>query len=289
MGKSLKFRELRLGRDAYDKRVGSVTIAASPPPRAAIMTNLLTQLRWQDAVDIALIASVVYWLSLLIRGTRAVQMLGGLVVLFAIYLFSQVFELYTLNWVLDNFLSSILLVIVVLFQNDIRRALTEVGRGSFWGGKERTASGPLVEELTKAVIRLAGRRVGALIVVAREVGLNEYIRTGVPLHAEVRKELIESIFLPGAPLHDGALIIQQGQIVAAGCILPLTSNPNVRQHFGTRHRAAMGLTEETDAIVVVVSEEEGTISLVREGRMTRVLDADAVRDALQPLFAHDVG
>ncbi|NOT57835.1 MAG: TIGR00159 family protein, partial [Deltaproteobacteria bacterium] len=224
-----------------------------------------------------------------IRGTRAVQMLGGLVVLFATYLFSQVFELYTLNWVLDNFLSSILLVIVVLFQNDIRRALTEVGRGSFLGVKERTASGPLVEELTKAVIRLAGKRVGALIVVAREVGLNEYIRTGIPLHAEVRKELIESIFLPGAPLHDGALIIQQGQIVAAGCILPLTSNSNVRQHFGTRHRAAMGLTEETDAIVVVVSEEEGTISLVREGRMTRVLDADAVRDALQPLFAHDVG
>jgi diadenylate cyclase len=253
------------------------------------MTNLLTQLRWQDAVDIALIASVVYWLSLLIRGTRAVQMLGGLVVLFAIYLFSQVFELYTLNWVLDNFLSSILLVIVVLFQNDIRRALTEVGRGSFLGVKARTVYGPLVDELTKAVIRLAGRRVGALIVVAQEVGLNEYIRTGIPLNAEVRKELVESIFLPGAPLHDGALIIQQGKIVAGGCILPLTSNPNVRHALGTRHRAAMGLTEETDAIVVVVSEEEGTISLVREGQIIRGLDATAVRDALQQLFAHEVG
>lgn len=253
------------------------------------MTNLLIQLRWQDAVDIALIASVVYWLSLLIRGTRAVQMLGGLVVLFAIYLFSQIFELYTLNWVLDNFLSSILLVIVVLFQNDIRRALTEVGRGSFLGVKERTGASSVVDELTKAVVRLAGRRIGALIVVAREVGLNEYIRTGIPLNAEVRKELIESIFLPGAPLHDGALIIQQGQLVAAGCILPLTSNPNVRQALGTRHRAALGLTEETDAIVLVVSEEEGTISLVREGRITRALDATAVRDALQQLFAHDVG
>jgi len=271
------------------QRVCDLRVGIEKTAGAAIMTNLLTQLRWQDAVDIALIASVVYWLSLLIRGTRAVQMLGGLVVLFAIYLFSQVFELYTLNWVLDNFLSSILLVIVVLFQNDIRRALTEVGRGSFLGVKERTAHGPLVDELTKAVIRLAGRRIGALIVVAREVGLNEYIRTGIPLNAEVRKELIESIFLPGAPLHDGALIIQQGQIVAGGCILPLTSNPNVRHALGTRHRAAMGLTEETDAIVVVVSEEEGTISLVREGQITRALDAAAVRDALQQLFAHDVG
>ncbi len=253
------------------------------------MTNLLIQLRWQDAVDIALIACVVYWLSLLIRGTRAVQMLGGLVVLFAIYIFSQVFELYTLNWALDNFLSSILLVIVVLFQNDIRRALTEVGRGSFLGVKERTAYGPMLEELTKAVIRLAEKRIGALIVLEREVGLNDYISTGVPLNAEVRKELIESIFLPLAPMHDGALVIQQGRIVAAGCILPLTSNPNVSRTLGTRHRAAIGLTEETDAVVVVVSEEEGTTSLVREGQMMHDLDSPAFRSALQHVFAHEVG
>ena len=253
------------------------------------MNNPLIQLRWQDAVDIALIAVVVYWLSLLIRGTRAVQMLGGLVVLFAIYLFSQVFELYTLNWVLDNFLSSILLVIVVLFQNDIRRALTEVGRGSFLGIKERTAYGPLLDELTKAVNRLAERRIGALIVLEREVGLNDYMSTGIPLDAEVRKELIESIFLPVAPMHDGALVIRQGKIVAAGCILPLTSNPNVRHALGTRHRAAIGLTEETDAVVIVVSEAEGTISLVREGQITRALDAATVRGALQHLFAHEVG
>lgn len=253
------------------------------------MTNLLIQLRWQDAVDIALIASVVYWISLLIRGTRAVQMLGGLVVLFAIYIFSQVFELYTLNWVLDNFLSSILLVTVVLFQNDIRRALTEVGRGSFLGVKERTAYGPMLEELTKAVMRLAEKRIGALIVLEREVGLNDYIGTGVPLNAAVRKELIESIFLPLAPMHDGALVIQQGRIAAAGCILPLTSNPNVSRTLGTRHRAAIGLTEETDAVVVVVSEEEGTTSLVREGQITRDLDPHAFRSALQYVFAHEVG
>jgi len=253
------------------------------------MTDLFAQLRWRDAIDIALIAVVVYWISLLIRGTRAVQMLIGLVVFFFAYLISQAFELYTLNWVLDNFLSSILLVIVVLFQNDIRRALTEVGRGSLLGVKTQTAYGPMLEELTKAVMLLSGKRVGALIVLEREVGLSDYIAAGTTLDASVSKELIESIFLPSAPMHDGALMIRKGRIVAAGCILPLTTNPNVSKTLGTRHRAAIGLTEETDAIVVVVSEEEGTTSLVREGRIMRDLDAGALRIAFQQLFTHEMG
>lgn len=252
------------------------------------MTDFFAQLRWRDAIDIALIAIVVYWISLLIRGTRAVQMLIGLVVFFFAYLISQSFELYTLNWVLDNFLSSILLVIVVLFQNDIRRALTEVGRGSLFGVKGQTAYGPMLEELTKAAMRLAGKRVGALIVLEREVGLSDYIDAGTNLDAAVSKELIESIFLPSAPMHDGALIIRKGRIAAAGCILPLTTNPNVSKALGTRHRAAIGLTEETDAVVVVVSEEEGTTSLVRKGHITRDLDAGALRVALQQLFTHEM-
>lgn len=252
------------------------------------MTDFFAQLRWRDAIDIALIAIVVYWISLLIRGTRAVQMLIGLVVFFFAYLISQSFELYTLNWVLDNFLSSILLVIVVLFQNDIRRALTEVGRGSLFGVKGQTAYGPMLEELTKAAMRLASKRVGALIVLEREVGLSDYIDAGTNLDAAVSKELIESIFLPSAPMHDGALIIRKGRIAAAGCILPLTTNPNVSKALGTRHRAAIGLTEETDAVVVVVSEEEGTTSLVRKGHITRDLDAGALRVALQQLFTHEM-
>ena len=253
------------------------------------MTDLFTQLRWQDAVDITLIAIVVYWISLLIRGTRAVQMLIGLVILFGTYLLSQIFELYTLNWILDNFLTSILLVIVVLFQNDIRRALTEVGRGSFFSLKERATYGPMLEELTRATSRLADRRVGALIVLEREIGLNDYMEAGTVLDAAVSKELLESIFLPAAPMHDGALVIRRGRIAAAGCILPLSTNPNVTKALGTRHRAAIGLTEETDAVVVVVSEEEGTASLVREGRITRDLDAGALKTALQQLFTHETG
>src|SRR5258708_2684918 len=167
------------------------------------MTDLFTQLRWQDVIDISVIAIVVYWISLLIRGTRAVQMLIGLVILFGTYLLSQVLELYTLNWILDNFLTSILLVIVVLFQNDIRRALTEVGRNPFFGLKERTTYGLMLEELTRAASRLADRRIGALIVLEREVGLNDYMEAGTTIDAAVSKELVESIFVPAAPMHDG--------------------------------------------------------------------------------------
>jgi diadenylate cyclase len=253
------------------------------------MKDLFTQIRWQDLLDITLIACGVYWIIHLIRGTRAVQMLLGLVVLFLTYLASQYFELYTLNWVLDNFLSSVLLVIVVLFQNDIRRALTQVGRGSLFGVGGRAAYGPMLEEVTKATVSLAGKRVGALIVLEREVGLNDYIDVGIRLEARVSKELLCSIFPPAAPLHDGAVVIQRGRITAAGCFLPLTTNPNVSKMLGTRHRAAIGLTEETDAVVVVVSEEEGTISLVREGRITRDVDVGALHTALQQLFTHEMG
>lgn len=252
------------------------------------MTDLFTQLRWQDLLDITLIAGGVYWIIHLIRGTRAVQMLLGLVFLFLTYLSSQALELYTLNWVLDNFLSSILLVIVVLFQNDIRRALMEMGRGSLFGMRQRAAYGRVLEEIIKAVVSLAGKRVGALVVLERKVGLNEYIEGGTRIDARVSKELICSIFLPSSPIHDGALVIQGGRIAAAGCFLPLTTDPSVSRTLGTRHRAAIGLTEEADAVVIVVSEEEGTISLVREGRISRDLDAGALHSALQQLFTHEV-
>jgi uncharacterized protein (TIGR00159 family) len=249
------------------------------------MVDLITQLRWQDFVDIVIIAMGIYWIIHLIRGTRAVQMLLGLMILFLTYFASRAFEFYTLNWMLDNFLSSIILVIVVLFQSDIRRALAEVGRGSLLGMRENIPYGQALEEVSKAAVSLAGKNIGALIVLERGVGLNEYIEVGTRLDAQVSKELIVSIFLPTSPIHDGALVIQRGRITAAGCFLPLTANPNVSKSLGTRHRAAIGLTEETDAVVVVVSEEEGKISLVREGRLIRDLDASLLRAALQPLFA----
>jgi diadenylate cyclase len=246
--------------------------------------SLFRDFRWQDVVDMLIIAFVVYQLGLLIRGTRAVQMIMGLVVLAAVYQGAQYFELYTVNWVLDSIGNVLLIIVVVVFQHDIRRMLTQVGTGPLFSGLPRVAHGQVIEELTRAAVTLASRRIGALIVIAREVGLNEYMEGGTRLDAQVTKELIQSIFIPSSPLHDGALVVQHGRIVAAGCFLPLTTNPNVSKTLGTRHRAAIGLTEETDAVVIVVSEEEGKISLVREGRITRDLDAGILRSTLQQLL-----
>lgn len=247
------------------------------------LAEFLPTLRIQDAVDILFIAFVIYRIMDLIRGTRAAQMLVGLAILFAIFLSSQTLELYTLNWVLDNFLSSILLVIVVIFQDDIRRALTQVGTRRFFGSESRMQQED-VEEIIRAAAALAAKRVGALIVLQREVGLNRYMEVGTRLDSRVSRELIVSIFQPTSPIHDGALIVHKGRMIAAGCFLTLTSNPFVSKTLGSRHRAAIGLTEETDALVVVVSEEDGSVSLVREGRITRGVDTATLRSTLQKVM-----
>lgn len=247
------------------------------------MQELIANFRIEDAVDIGVIAFLVYHTLDLIRGTRAARMLLGLGVVFLVFFASQFFDLYTVNWVLDNFLSSILLVIVVIFQNDIRRALTQVGSGPFFGGDHGLQRGD-IEEVVRAAVTMATKRVGALIVFERDVGLSEYIEGGTALDAAISRELIVSVFQPSSPVHDGALIVSTRRVAAAGCFLPLTTNPNVSKALGTRHRAAIGVTEETDAVVVVVSEEDGRISLVRAGRLTRDLDAANLREKLENLL-----
>jgi uncharacterized protein (TIGR00159 family) len=247
------------------------------------MFELLSNFRFRDAIDVGIIAFIIYQIIDLIRGTRAVQMLIGLVVVFVAFLSSRYFDLYALNWILDNFLGSILLVIVIIFQDDIRRALTQVGTRPFFG-VESGLHGQDLEEIIRAAVSLASKRIGALIVLQRDVGLNDFVEVGTRLDARVSKELITSIFQPLSPIHDGALIIHKGRIIAAGCFLPLTTNPHVSKTLGTRHRAGIGLTEETDAVVIVISEEEGAISMVREGRITRDLDAATLRSTLQRMF-----
>jgi uncharacterized protein (TIGR00159 family) len=241
-------------------------------------------LRWQDAVDIVLLSVVLYAGMNLIRGTRAVPMLIGLLVVYGIYFVSGQLEIYTTHILLQNLLGWSLIFVFIIFQNDIRRALTQVGTGPLFSPADRIAQGQAIEELVKAVTTMAARRIGALIVLQNEVGLNEYIEVGTRLDARASKELLTSIFMPGSPIHDGALIIQQGRITAAGCFLPLTTNPAVSKTLGTRHRAAIGLTEETDALAVVVSEEDGTVSLVREGKITRDVDPPTLRTTLQRLL-----
>ncbi len=249
------------------------------------MLEVFPNFRWLiDLLDIAIVAFLIYRIFLLIKGTRAVQMLLGLAVILFLYMGSQVGGLYTLNWILDNFLSSIILVIVVLFQNDIRRALIHVGRNPFFADLSYKEETEVMDELVKACASMAGKRIGALIVIERETGINDFLEVGVEIDAKVSSDLITSIFLPYSPIHDGALVIQQGRLKRAGCFLPLSQNPDISKQLGTRHRAAIGLTELVDAVAIVVSEETGKISLVVGGRITRDLDSTSLKRVLTRLL-----
>lgn len=238
----------------------------------------------RDTLDVAVVGLVLYWLLMLIRGTRAVQILVGLLALIAMRLLSDVLGLMTVSWILDNFLASAVLIIIVLFQADIRRALARVGRGVFPRMAEKQES-QVLEEVVRAAQALAQRRVGALVVLERETGLEDLIQIGTPLDAAVTKDLLVSIFLPYSPLHDGAVVLQSGRVAYAGCILPLTLRADLPEGLGTRHRAALGITEETDAVVIVVSEETASISVVFGGEMVRDLDGPRLRRVLRDVSA----
>jgi diadenylate cyclase len=249
------------------------------------MFELIRQIRWQDIVDISIITFLIYRLLQIVRGSRAMQMIIGLAVILVAYLVSRALGLFTLNWILDNFLGSIILVIIVIFQSDIRRALTQVGSARRFVTAERMVQKreDIVAEVVQAVAALAARHVGGLIVLEREVGLNEYMEIGTRLDARVSRELLESVFSPHSPIHDGALVIQKGRVTAVRCLLPLSTNPNLRKTWGTRHRAALGVTEETDAVAIVISEQEGTVALVVAGNVTENINSERLGSALQDL------
>ncbi len=237
-----------------------------------------------DLLDIAIVAFIIYRIFLLIKGTRAVQMLLGLAIILIVYVASQLVGFYTLHWFLDNFLSSIILVIIVIFQNDIRRALMHVGRNPFFAGLSSREESEIIDELVKACANLASKRIGSLIVIERETGLKDFLEIGTEIDSKVSSDLIASIFLPYSPIHDGALVIQEGRMTRAGCFLPLSQNPDISKTLGTRHRAAIGLTELVDAVAIVVSEETGKISVVVGGRITRDLDSSALKKVLKRLL-----
>jgi uncharacterized protein (TIGR00159 family) len=237
----------------------------------------------RDLIDVALVTLGIYWLLLLIRGTRAVQILVGLIVLLALSLASEIFQLVTLRQILENFGGSAVIIIVILFQNDIRRALARVGRGFFPSVTAQEAS-QMLEEVVRAAQTLGQRRIGALMVLERETGLDDQIETGTRIDSAVSKEVLIALFLPYSPLHDGAAVLQEGRVAFAGCILPLTLRDDLPEGVGTRHRAAVGITEETDAVVIVVSEETGMISVVMGGEMVQGLDAPRLRVALREIL-----
>ncbi len=240
----------------------------------------------RDILDIAIVGLAVYWLLMMLRGTRAIQILVGLVVLIAAALFSEVFQLVTLRLILDYFIQWAPIIIIVLFQHDIRRALARVGRGFFPAAAAEQES-QIVEEVVRSAQVLSQKRVGALIVLERETGLDDQIEAGTAVDAEVSKELLVSLFLPYSPLHDGAVVIQKARIAYAGAILPLTLKTELPEGVGTRHRAAVGITEETDAVVVVVSEETAGISFVMSGEIVQNLTAPRLREVLSDVWSSD--
>ncbi len=245
--------------------------------------RLLPILRWQDVVDILVVAYIIYRVILLIRGTRAVQMAAGLAVITLVYFAAGILGLFTLHWLLGTILSSLFLLIVIVFQDDIRRVLTQMGQTPFL--KVRVKTFQALEEVAKAATSLSESSTGALIVLERDVGLGDYTESGVVIDATVSRELICTIFHKNTPLHDGAVIIQKGRLAVAGSVLPLSTNPNISRRLGTRHRAAIGITEQTDAVSVVVSEETGSLSVSIAGKITRDIDPGTLRRILHNTFA----
>ncbi len=251
------------------------------------MLDTFSILRWQDILDIAIVATVLYWLFLILKGTRAFQILVGLALLLLASVISKSAELYTVDWLVTSFWAQVVLVIVILFQPEIRRALAQIGQNPFSRTLTENEESRTLEEIIRAVVLMANKRMGAIIVLEQESELKDIVEVGVAVDAKLSKELLLSLFMPYSPLHDGAVIIKGNRLVAAGCFLPLTLNPEVSKMLGTRHRAALGVTEETDAVVIVVSEETGAISVIIGGKLTRELDAAALRRVLTRIFLRD--
>jgi len=233
---------------------------------------------WWDVVDILLVAFIIYELLQLIRGTHAVQMAIGGFLLVILYWASKWADLQTVNWILRTFLPYLVFGIIVVFQAEIRKVLAHLGKFPGTFGVQKTAE--VVDEVVLAATTLSAQRTGAIIVLEREMGLRSYIETGIGLDALVTYDLLISIFNPGTPLHDGAVVVQGNRIAAAACFLPLTVNAELSRALGSRHRAAIGVTEDTDALAVVVSEETGIISLVSGGEIRRELDGRTLKQGL---------
>jgi diadenylate cyclase len=254
------------------------------------LTELLQRppVTFWDVIDIMVVSIVVYEVLKLIRGTHAVQMAMGIAFLVGLFYISRGLQLETINWLIRNVVGYVVFAAIVLMQADIRRALVHIGRAPFFRlfrRLDRTVSDDdTVEELVVAATTLAGKRTGALIVIERSIGLRNHIESGIPVDAQLTYDLLVSIFQPTSPLHDGAVIVQNDRVAAAACFLPLTVNPRLSRELGSRHRAAIGVTEENDAIAIVVSEETGVMSLVMNGDVERGLDPDQLRTRLAGLI-----
>ena len=257
-----------------------------------MLWNLTHRIRIIDIIDILIVAVIIYELLLLTRHTRGSALLKGLFLLLIIALMSSLLGLVSLNWLMTAVLQNGAIVLVILFQPELRKALERMGRSRVFqkGAKKSTSEEKdrMISEIIQTIMDLSKRRVGALIVFEQQTGLQDVIETGTRLNAEISAPLLENIFEPKTPLHDGAVVIRDNEVMAAACILPLAEASGVSRELGTRHRAAVGITENTDAIVLVVSEETGIVSMARDGHLTRPLTVNMLEEVLNEIYsAHE--
>jgi len=250
--------------------------------------NIVLSIGITDVIDILIVAFVVYKVLGFIRETRAEQLIKGLLILVAATFLADAFDLYTISWILNGTLTLGVIALVIVFQPELRRGLEYVGRSKIvkspFGQFDKEKAKLIVSSFTKAIDEFSKSKTGALIVVERETALSDVAETGTILNALVSTELLGNIFYEGAPLHDGAVIIRGDRVMAAGCVLPLTQNNQLSSELGTRHRAALGITENSDALVLVVSEETGIISMADNGKLSRFLDIKSVEKILLNLY-----
>jgi diadenylate cyclase len=244
------------------------------------LSTFVQQIRFQDFVDLTIVWFLVYRILLLTKRSGAVQILSGLGILATGYLFSIWFEFYTFNWILDKFFSNLFLILVILFQAEIRRTLAQIGSVSFFSSNINRDEKEAIDEIIQSLNELSQKGFGALMVFEKDIALDYYVDKGTVLNSEISSELLNSIFHVTSPLHDGAVLVRGNKVLSAGSFLPLSTNPDLSKTFGTRHRAALGLAEQTDAMVVVVSEETRKISIAQGGLMQTDLGSDQVRRLL---------
>ncbi|MDO4662882.1 MAG: diadenylate cyclase CdaA [Tissierellia bacterium] len=253
------------------------------------LANLFQTIWITDIIDILIIAFIIYKIIQLLKETRAEQVLKGFIIVLVLAKISEIFNLFTVNWLLSNFLTVGLILIIVVFQPELRRAFEKIGRGnalSIFSTEEDTDS-KVVDEIVRAMSSLSRQKIGALVVIERKVGLNDIAESGTKIDGYVSSELLINTFIPNTPLHDGAVIIKGDKIKAAACFLPLTNDNTLSKELGTRHRAAIGISERSDCLVIVVSEETGTISCVEYSKISRHFDEDTLREKLLSVYKQD--
>lgn len=245
---------------------------------------ILGHFRWVDLLDLVLVWILVYRILLLVKKTGAMQILSGLGFLSIVYILSIRLEIFTFQWILDRFFSHLFLIVVILFQTEIRRTLAHIGSHPIFSGVSVIEESHIIEEIVKAVVTLSQRGFGALVVLEKDIAIDYHVEAGTKLDSIVSNAVIDSIFHPTSPLHDGAVIIRNGRIYSAGCVLPLSKNPILDKNLGTRHRAAIGLTEETDALVLVVSEETKSVGVAQSGDFIPSIGSSQLRKIIYDFY-----